>query len=96
MLPVTKKHKIPRLKQWILHTVEASEDQANITAKELSRVLDIEYAWYADLKNNNLQYVIFLDKVFKVNRSKKEDYETVIKYIIDSGISEFQRIKNGH
>ena len=87
---VTEKHKTSWLKQWTLHAIEVSEDQADDTAEKLSKTLDTGHTWYADFKNNDLQYVIFLNKVFKVDRSKKEDYKIVVKYGVGLGIPEYQ------
>ena len=87
---VTEKHKTPWIKQWTLHNVEILEDQADNIAKELSEVLDSEHNWYADYKNNELHYIIFRNKVFKIDRSKKEQYDNVTKYGVSLGIPDYQ------
>ena len=86
----TEKHKTPWIKQWTLHTVEIPENQAYNIAKELGEVLDSEHDWYADFKNNHFHYIIFRNKVFKVDRSKKEQYDNVIKYGVSLGIPDYQ------
>ncbi|MFA6460722.1 MAG: hypothetical protein WCV90_00515 [Candidatus Woesearchaeota archaeon] len=88
--PVTEEHKTPWITQWTLHTVEILEDQAEMVAKELSKSLDSKHNWYADFKNDKVHYIIFRNKVFKVDRSKKEQYDAVTKYGISLGIPEYQ------
>ncbi len=56
---VIEKHKTPWIKQWTLHTVEISENQADKVAKDLSESLDSEHPWYADFKNDSHHYIIF-------------------------------------
>lgn len=87
---VTEKHKTPWIKQWTLHVVEIPENQANKVAKELSILLDRAHAWYADFKNNSYHYIIFRNKVFKVDRSKPEQYGKVTTYGISLGIPDYQ------
>ena len=89
---VTEKHKTPWLKQWTLYTVEIQENGANEIAKELSKVIDSKHkgSWYIDFKNNHYHYIIFKNKVFKVDRSKKEEYDNVINYGISIGIPDYQ------
>ena len=87
---VTEEHKTPWIKQWTLHTVEIPKNQADNVAKELSEILDSEHNWYADFKNNNFHYIIFRNKVFKVDRSKKEQYDEVTKYGVSLGIPDYQ------
>ena len=86
----TEKHKTPWIKQWTLHTVEIPENQAYNIAKELGEVLDSEHDWYADFKNNHFHYIIFRNKVFKVDRSEKEQYDNVIKFGVSLGIPDYQ------
>lgn len=87
---VTAKHQTPWLKQWTLHTVEIPEKNAGKIAKELSKSLETEHNWYADFKNDSIHYIIFRNKVFKVDRSKKEEYYEVTKYGISLGIPDYQ------
>ncbi len=58
--------------------------------KELSTSLDSEHAWYADFTNDKFHYIIFCKKVFKIKRSKKEQYAEVTKYGISLGIPDYQ------
>lgn len=87
---VTKKHQSPWLKQWTLHTVEIPEEKAEEIASKLSQSLEPKHEWYADFKNSKHHFVIFQGKVFKVNRSKAEEYEKVRKYGIELGIPDYQ------
>lgn len=87
---VTESHKTPWIRQWTLHTVEIQENQALIVAKDLSQSLDSKHSWYADFKNNQYHYIIFHNKVFKVDRSKKEQYTKVTEYGVSLGIPDYQ------
>ncbi|MEK9171131.1 MAG: hypothetical protein AAB823_00300 [Patescibacteria group bacterium] len=89
---VIPSHKTPWLKQWTLHTVEIDESNAQNIADKISTALDSEHNWYADFKNDKYHFIIFRDKVFKVNRNKPEDYEEVKKYGINLGIPDYQLI----
>jgi len=86
---VTEHHKTPWLKQWTLHTFEITEDQAEPVAEQLSKSLDNNY-WYADFKNDDYHYVIFPNKVFKVDRSQPKQYEPVVKHGLALGIPDYQ------
>ena len=87
---INKEHKTPWVKRWTLHTVEISENQADEVAKELSTSLDSQHSWYADFKNDVFHYIIFRNKVFKVDRSKPEQYKEVTKYGLTLGIPDYQ------
>jgi hypothetical protein len=87
---VTEKSQTPWIKQWTMHTVEISEDQAKAIAEELSTSLDPAHEWYADFKNDTHHYIIFRNKVFFINREKKEEYDEVTNYGISVGIPDYQ------
>jgi hypothetical protein len=87
---VKEKHKTPWIKQWTLHTVEIFENQADNIAEEISMSLDSEHNWYADFKNMDFHYIIFRNKVFKVDRAKSEQYDDVTKYGVSLGIPDYQ------
>jgi len=87
---VTEKHKTPWIKKWTLHTIEIPENDAEKVAKELSKSLDSQHAWYADFKNDAHHYIIFRNKVFYIDRRNKEQYEQARKYGISLGIPEYQ------
>lgn len=88
--PVVEKHKTSWLKQWTLHTVEVSESKAESVAEEISKSLDSEHSWYADFKNKNTHFIIFRNKVFKIDRTSKEQYDEAKKYGISLGIPSYQ------
>lgn len=87
---VTEEHKTPWIKQWTLHTVEILENQADDVAEKLTKSLDSQHSWYADFKNDSFHYIIFRDKFFKVDRSKKEQYADVVKFGVSLGIPDYQ------
>lgn len=87
---VTEKHQTPWIKQWTLHTVEIPENQADEVAEKISQALDGKHSWYADFKNDLFHYVIFRGKFFKVDRSKKEQYDDVTKFGVSLGIPNYQ------
>ena len=87
---VSKEHQTPWIKQWTLHTIEIPKEQAEMIAEELSKSLEKQHQWYADFKNDKLHYIIFRNKVFRVNRSKAEQYNKVTKYGLTLGIPNYQ------
>lgn len=87
---VAERHKTPWIKQWTLHTVEIPENEADGIAEEISKSLDSEHNWYADFKNDDMHYIVFLDKVFKIDRTIKEQYEKATQYGISLGIPNYQ------
>jgi hypothetical protein len=90
--PITPEHKTPWLKQWTLHTVLIDEDVADRVAEEISKSLDYSHnsAWYADFKNDKTHFIIFKDKIFKVDRSNKEEYQKATDYGLSLGIPSYQ------
>jgi len=87
--PVTKEHKTPWLKQRILHAVKIPEGKIDKVAEALSKALEPYYR-YADFKNKDYHYIIFPSKVFKVDRSKLEQYKQVTEYGISLDIADYQ------
>ena len=87
---VIEEHKTPWVKQWTLCQVEIPESEAESVAEKLSSALDSKHAWYADFKNKNPLFIIFRDKVFKINRSNPEEYKPVTKYGLTLGIPDYQ------
>lgn len=87
--PVTEHHKTPWLKQWTLHTVEIEQDKADEVAELLSKSLDNNY-WYADFKNDKFHYIVFPNKVFKIDRSKPKQYEEATKHGLGLNIPDYQ------
>jgi hypothetical protein len=89
---VTPEHKTPWFKHWTLHTVTIPESRADQIAESLSRSLDYSHgtSWYADFKNDTTHYIIFQNKIFRIDRSKKEEYEAATAYGISLGIPPYQ------
>ena len=90
--PIEDKHQTPWAKQWTLHKVEILESVAASVAEKLSHLIDTSHvsSWYADYKNEQFHYIIFRDKIFKVDRAKKEQYAEATKYGISLGIPDYQ------
>lgn len=89
--PVIEKHKTPWLKQWTLHTVEVAEDKAEEITEKISKSLDSQHggSWYADFKNDKFHYVIFRNKVFKIDLSNPK-YRDAMEYGVKLGIPWYQ------
>jgi len=88
---VTASHQTPWLKQWTLHTVEIPENKAEEIARKIGQNLETEHmAWYADFKNDGYHFIIFSNRVFKVDRTKPEEYENVKRYGVNLGIPDYQ------
>jgi len=90
--PITDKHKTPWVGQWTLHKVEIEASDAESIAETISKVIDYKHesSWYADYKNNTTHYIIFLNKIFKIDRTKIEQYEEATKYGLTLGIPDYQ------
>lgn len=89
---ITPEHETPWLNRWTLHTVLIDENKADEIAEEISGSLDYSHgsSWYADFKNDKTHYVIFKDKVFKIDRSKKKEYQAATDYGLLLGIPKDQ------
>lgn len=90
---VTEKHQTPWLKQWTLRTVEVPQEEVMKMTRQISHSLDRKHggSWYADLKNDKTHYVIFRDRVFKIDRAKgSKGYEPAVKYGLKLGIPNYQ------
>lgn len=85
---VTEKHQTPHLKKWTLHTVEISENRASDIAEEISTSLHDK--WYADFKNQKYHYIIFRNKIFRIDVTIKKQYDEAREYGISLGIPEYQ------
>ena len=90
---VTEKHATPKLDVWTMHIVEIDEERVEECVLKLSEAIDgsgVNGAWYTDLKCEDYHYIIFSGKVFKVDRTKPEQYEETKRYGIEHGIPEHQ------
>jgi len=90
VFPVTKKHKTPWVKQWTFHFIEVDENKAESIASEISVSMDSEHVWYADFRNNKIHYIIYYNRVFKMDINKKEDYQNAIDYGSKLGLPNYQ------
>src|SRR5438045_737129 len=78
---VTERHRTPWLKQWTLHILSVPPAQAESLAEQLGHDIETSHqAWYIDSKNDTTHYIIFPDKVFKIDRAKTEQYEEAKAY----------------
>jgi len=89
---VTDEHQTPWLSQWTLHTVEIEPEKVDKIAKLLGKNLEREHEWYADFKNENCHYIIYRDKVFRIDRKSKAQYDKARKYGLSLGIPKYQLI----
>ena len=87
---VTEKHRTPWIKKWTLHTIEIPEKQGENISKIISSSLDKKHNWYADFKNDKFHYIIFFNKVFKVDLNNPILYKDAKTYGIFLGIPEYQ------
>lgn len=87
---VTQGHKTPWVKNWTMHTIEIDEENIDNISEEISKWLDSKHNWYADFKNSKVHYIIFSNKVFKINRNKKEEYDEATAYWISIWIPDYQ------
>lgn len=88
---VTKRHKTPWLKQWTLCAVEIAEDKAEDYAEKVRKSLETKHsAWHADYKNEKWHYIIFPDKIFKIDLNSPLLYKEARRYGISLGIPEYQ------
>lgn len=87
---VTDEHQTPWLSQWTLDTIEVNDSEAANLAEKLSKTLDPEHGWYIDYRNDKYHFVIFKNKVFKIDRSKKSDYDEMVKYGLSVGTPDYQ------
>ena len=90
---VTEEHKTPHLKQWTLHTIEILESKSDSFAQLLGKSLRGGTPGdnrYADFKNDQYHYIIYRDKVFKVDLKNPVLYKSAKEYGISLGIPEYQ------
>ncbi len=88
--PVTERHRTPWIKQWTLYAVEIVEGKADQVADLISRSLDKEHSWYADYKNDMYHYIIYGNKIFKIDLSNPTIYQDARQYGISIGIPDYQ------
>jgi hypothetical protein len=89
---VEEAHETPWLEQWTCDEVEISEDKIEEAVQLLSQSIDTEHIgnWYCDFKNTDIHYVVFSNKIFKINRKSREDYSAMREYALGIGLPEHQ------
>ncbi|MCI9434715.1 MAG: hypothetical protein HFI86_05555 [Bacilli bacterium] len=89
---INKEDKTPWLTKWTMDTVEIDERQIDEYTNRLSTLIDTKHcnAWYCDFRNNKYHYVVFANKVFKLDRNKKQDYIDMQEYAIKLGLPKHQ------
>src|SRR6185369_14816146 len=89
---VTERHQTHWIKKWTLHKVEIDAKEVEAIAELISKSLDKErkHSWYADFKNEDLHYVVYRDKVFKINRTNSKEYAQAREYGLALGIPPYQ------
>lgn len=70
----------------IMWIVEVDESKLGYVLPKLQTSMVDGPIWYCDLKCEDYHYIIFNDKIFKVNRDFPEQYEEVRQYGIKRGI----------
>ena len=86
---VTSEHRTPWLKKWTLDTIEVQEGQAERLAETLSKAIELGY-WYIDYKNDHTHFVIFPNKIFKIDRKNPKEYVPAIKHGLTLNIPRYQ------
>lgn len=89
---ITEKEETPWLDRWTMDTVLISEEKIESYVERLSRLIDTEHCnnWYCDFRNEKYHYVVFSNKVFCLDRKKKEDYQVMQEYAISIGLPKHQ------
>ena len=82
----TERHETPWLNFWTLLCVEIPDSEADMIAEILSKSLERGHAWYADFKNGTRHYVIFREKIFKIDRKSAKQYQEARRYGLSLGI----------
>ena len=90
--PVTEKHQTSWIGQWTYHTVRITEADALSVAEAISQTLDRLHptSWYADFKNETTHYVVYLDRIFEIDRRDPAQYLAAQQYGISRGLPEHQ------
>lgn len=88
---VTPEHKTPWIPTWTLHTVEILEHDADRVASILANSFDPAHPyWYADFKNDQYHYIVYAERVFKIDRSNPIEYQDAREHGLSIGIPSYQ------
>ncbi|MDO4379049.1 MAG: hypothetical protein Q4C64_08000 [Erysipelotrichia bacterium] len=74
----------------IMWIVEVDESKLGDILPKIQASMVENSIWYCDLKCEDYHYIIFNDKIFKVNRDFPEQYEEVREYGLVRGIPDEQ------
>lgn len=72
----------------IMYIVEIDDSKIDSIVPKLKEAMVDEPVWYIDLKNYDYHYIIYNDKIFKVDRDYPEQYEKTKEYGLQRGILE--------
>lgn len=70
------------------YIVETDESRIDSIVPKLQAAMSDEKCWYTDLKNYDYHYIIYNDRIFKVNRDFPDQYEEAKEYGLKRGILE--------
>lgn len=89
---VTESQGTPWLDKWTMQTVLIPESKIDEYTERLSKIIDVNHCsdWYCDFRNDSYHYVVFSNKVFKLDRGNKKDYDDMRKYATSLGLPEAQ------
>lgn len=89
---VSERDNTPWLDKWTIDTVKIKANLAEELANKLSALIDTKHCsdWFCDFKNDNYHFVIFKDKVFKLKRGNKLDYQNMQEYASKLGLPKEQ------
>lgn len=85
---VGERHCTPWLFRWTKYFLEVPERRMEDVARRISGSIDPAHgnSWYADFRNDKFHYVIFHNRVFRVDRSRPEEYREAVDYGLSLGI----------
>lgn len=89
---VTKEHNTPWLTKWTLDTVVIKQNEIDKITQSLSELIDSNHCddWYCDFRNDEYHYIVFKNKVFKINRQDKKGYIAMQAYAESLGLPKWQ------
>ncbi len=89
---VTPNFGTPWLKEWHLHTIEIPDNQIADFVHSVQSAIETEHktSWYADFKNDRTHYIIFKNRIFIIDRTKKEQYQEASDYGVSLGVPPHQ------
>lgn len=87
---VNEKHKTPWLKRWTLHTIEVERGEEEKIAQKISESFDRAHSWFADFNDGEQEYIIFPNRIFRINMRLQDEYDKAREYGVLIGIPEYQ------